>query len=158
MTKVTDLRNTIIFKNTPAIQQALFEHGATWNHGSTLVSHNEATCLLIDSNNKIFFINNDEISRIHNKREIFYKDGYFYNGKSTSTATEISDIINRGDYFVMLTTQNGGYTPLMLCTGIELGETELAKFTSKNDAETAANNSILGAEFGFEVFEIGYGV
>ena len=33
---------------------------------------------------------------------------------------------NKGDFFVMLTTQNGSYTPLELCTSIELeNESEL---------------------------------
>jgi hypothetical protein len=35
---------------------------------------------------------------------------------------------------------------------------ELARFASKEDAEEAARNSVLGGNFGYEVFEIGCGV
>ncbi|MCG7552095.1 hypothetical protein [Pseudoalteromonas sp. Of11M-6] len=64
---------------------------------------------------------------------------------------------NTGDFFVMLTTQNGGYTPLMLCTNIETSSEELAKFETKEAAAKAAESSVLGDNFGYEVFEIGYG-
>ncbi|NUZ10063.1 hypothetical protein HUZ36_04650 [Pseudoalteromonas sp. McH1-7] len=64
---------------------------------------------------------------------------------------------NTGDFFVMLTTQTGGYTPLMLCTDIEYNREELAKFKTKEAAKSAAESSVLGENFGYEVFEIGYG-
>lgn len=64
---------------------------------------------------------------------------------------------NNGDFFVMLTTQKGDYTPLMRCTDIETNAEELAKFNSKDAAKDAAENSVLGANFGYEVFEIGCG-
>ena len=35
---------------------------------------------------------------------------------------------------------------------------ELARFASKAEAEEAAQNSVLGENFGYEVFEIGCGV
>ena len=63
----------------------------------------------------------------------------------------------KGDFFVMLTTQNGGYTPLMMCTNITINEDELAKFETEDDARKAASRSVLGEMFGFEVFEIGCG-
>ncbi len=58
-----------------------------------------------------------------------------------------------GDFFVMLTTQSGGYTPLMDKEG-----KDIAKFTSKDAAGDAARSCILGDAFGFEVFERGCGV
>lgn len=58
-----------------------------------------------------------------------------------------------GDFFVMLTTQNGGYTPLM---NKELDD--IAKFESEYLAREAGNNNILGHNFGYEVFMIGDGV
>ena len=64
---------------------------------------------------------------------------------------------NSGDFFVMLTTQNGGYTPLMLCSDIENNTEELAKFETKEAATKGAENSVLGENFGYEVFEIGCG-
>ena len=51
---------------------------------------------------------------------------------------------NKGDFFVMLNTQSGGYTPLELCTDIALGTAELAKFETKADAEAGAKESVLG--------------
>jgi hypothetical protein len=56
-------------------------------------------------------------------------------------------------FFVMLSTQDGGYTPM------DCGENdfELAKFSTKEEAEKAAKNSTLGDWFGYEVFEIGSG-
>lgn len=65
--------------------------------------------------------------------------------------------MNKGDFFVMLTTQNGGYTPLMFCTDIATNEAELAKFATEQEARKAAKDSVLGEAFGFEVFEIGCG-
>ncbi len=62
--------------------------------------------------------------------------------------------INSGDFFVMLTTQSGGYTPLMTVIG---QEEVMAKFETLEQAQGAAMQSELGGEFGFEVFEIGLG-
>jgi hypothetical protein len=64
---------------------------------------------------------------------------------------------NKGDFFVMLTTQKGGYTPLELCTSIADDTSELAKFETKEDARSGALESVLGEQFGYEVFEIGTG-
>ncbi|UKA23351.1 hypothetical protein IHC92_20585 [Photobacterium damselae subsp. damselae] len=64
---------------------------------------------------------------------------------------------NQGNFFVMLTTQNGGYTPLMLCTDISISEDTLATFDTEPEAREAAENSVLGEMFGYEVFERGYG-
>jgi hypothetical protein len=64
---------------------------------------------------------------------------------------------NTGDFFVMLNTQNGGYTPLETCTSIEYDTSELAKFKTKELAKEGALGSVLGSEFGYEVFEIGDG-
>lgn len=64
---------------------------------------------------------------------------------------------NRGDFFVMLTTQDGNYTPLELCTSTENGTSELAKFETQESAEKAASGSVLGDAFGYEVFETGNG-
>jgi hypothetical protein len=65
--------------------------------------------------------------------------------------------MNKGDFFVMLTTPNGGYTPLELCTSIANNEATLAKFKTEDKAREAANSSVLGTTFGYEVFEIGMG-
>jgi len=56
-----------------------------------------------------------------------------------------------GDFFVMLNTQDGGYTPMTDDDG------ELAKFDWLEAARSAAENSSLGSAFGFEVFERGMG-
>jgi hypothetical protein len=64
---------------------------------------------------------------------------------------------NKGDFFVMLTTQNGGYTPLEFCTSIADNTSELAKFETKEGAQKGALGSVLGEQFGYEVFEIGRG-
>ncbi len=64
---------------------------------------------------------------------------------------------NNGDFFVMLTTQNGSYTPLELCTSIGNDTSDLAKFETQELAEEGALNSVLGETFGYEVFEIGDG-
>lgn len=65
--------------------------------------------------------------------------------------------LNKGDFFVMLTTQKGDYTPLMLCTDIINDASELAKFKTKEAARNGALNSVLGENFGYEIFEIGTG-
>ena len=64
---------------------------------------------------------------------------------------------NKGDFFVMLTTQKGGYTPLELCTSIANNTSELAKFETEELAKEGALGSVLGENFGYEVFEIGRG-
>jgi hypothetical protein len=64
---------------------------------------------------------------------------------------------NKGDFFVMLTTQKGGYTPLELSTSIADDTSELAKFETKEDARKGALGSVLGENFGYEVFEVGTG-
>jgi hypothetical protein len=55
------------------------------------------------------------------------------------------------DFFVMLNTQNGGYTPLME------GD-EIAKFETAEQAHDCAIQNLFGGHFGFEVFERGCGV
>jgi len=60
--------------------------------------------------------------------------------------------LNNGDFFVMLTTQSGGYTPL-----IANNTSELAKFKTKEAAIKGALESVLGSEFGYEAFQIGCG-
>ena len=55
-----------------------------------------------------------------------------------------------GDFFVMLNTQGGGYTPLM-------NDDEIAKFDSAEAARVWARRNPLGAHFGFEIFERGTG-
>jgi len=64
---------------------------------------------------------------------------------------------NKGDFFVMLTTQKGDFTPLMLCEDIATSESELAKFKTKKAARVGALSSVLGEKFGYEIFEIGTG-
>lgn len=64
---------------------------------------------------------------------------------------------NNGDFFVMLTTQSGDYTPLELCTCIVYHTYELAKFKTKDLAIEGALGSVLGEAFGYEVFEVGMG-
>lgn len=56
-----------------------------------------------------------------------------------------------GDFFVMLNTQGGGYTPLMR------GDDEIAQFGTADEAKASAEDNLLGAHFGFEVFERGTG-
>lgn len=63
---------------------------------------------------------------------------------------------NKGDFFVMLTTQNGGCTPLVK-TDTVTGEDEFVTFNTEAEAEKAAESSILGEMFGYEVFERGCG-
>ena len=64
---------------------------------------------------------------------------------------------NNGDFFVMLTTPSGGYTPLETCTSIENDTSEFAKFKTNKLAKQGALGSVLGSEFGYEVFQIGCG-
>lgn len=56
-----------------------------------------------------------------------------------------------GDYFVMLCTQGGGYTPLM-------AEDDMAKFETLKAAKECAEGNVLGIHFGFEVYERGNGL
>jgi len=60
---------------------------------------------------------------------------------------------NSGDFFVMLITQQGGYTPLELCTSIAHDTCELAKFKTKELAKAGALDSVLGENFGYEVYQ-----
>jgi hypothetical protein len=57
-----------------------------------------------------------------------------------------------GKFFVMITTHNGGYTPLMNdeCDDIE-------KFETAELAKECAKNNPYGDNFGYEVFERGCG-
>ena len=59
-------------------------------------------------------------------------------------------------FFVILNHPSctGNYTP-MDCGDNDF---ELARFATKEEAEDAARNSVLGGNFGYEVFEIGCGV
>lgn len=59
---------------------------------------------------------------------------------------------NQGDFFVMLNTHCGGYTPL-----IESDSDDMASFSTKEQAIEAAKDTYLGSFFGFEVFETGLG-
>lgn len=63
---------------------------------------------------------------------------------------------NTGDYFVMLNTQGGGYTPLETYPN-DAGDAEIAKFTTLATANKGAEDSVLGGYFGYEVFQIGMG-
>lgn len=58
-----------------------------------------------------------------------------------------------GDFFVMLTTQNGGYTPLMSSK-----TDDIAKFETAEIAKANAEDNVLGSNFGYEVFQRGDGV
>ena len=64
---------------------------------------------------------------------------------------------DNGDFFVMLTTQSGGYTPLETCTSIANDTSEFARFETRELAIEGATGSVLGSEFGYEVFQIGCG-
>jgi hypothetical protein len=57
----------------------------------------------------------------------------------------------------MLKTHDGGYTPLENCLSIANSTSELAKFKTKKLAISGALESVLGSEFGYEVFQIGCG-
>lgn len=62
------------------------------------------------------------------------------------------------DFFVMLYTQDGGFTPLISAESAEPGVDEkMAKFESEEEACAGARSSSLGLTFGFEVFRIGEG-
>lgn len=54
-------------------------------------------------------------------------------------------------YFVMLSTQRGGALPLMV-------DEEMGFFTTIREAKDAAESTVFGREFGYEVFELGYGI
>ena len=56
------------------------------------------------------------------------------------------------DFFVMLTTPDGGYTPMTIGD-----DNEMAKYDTEEEAKRAAISSLLGNHFGYEVFEIGLG-
>lgn len=58
-----------------------------------------------------------------------------------------------GDFFVMLNTQRGSYTPLM-----DSHNDDIAKFITVEAACECADANMLGEHFGYEVFEIGCGV
>ncbi|WP_062266962.1 hypothetical protein [Endozoicomonas arenosclerae] len=60
--------------------------------------------------------------------------------------------MNDQDYFVMLATQNGGYTPLM-----DSNSDNIAKFKTAEEARKAAKNSVMGEMFGFSIFDIADG-
>jgi hypothetical protein len=60
--------------------------------------------------------------------------------------------MNKGTFFIMLTTQNGDYTPLMSEDGYDI-----AKYPTKEAAIKSAKNNVLGCNFGFEIFEKGCG-
>lgn len=53
------------------------------------------------------------------------------------------------DYFVILYHPNGGYTPLLR------DDDEMMFFSSREEAEKIAESSLLGSEFGYEVFLMG---
>lgn len=57
------------------------------------------------------------------------------------------------EFFVMLTTQNGGCS--IMTDGIS---NEPAIFESEEAARKAAKDNILGSHFGFEIFERGCGI
>lgn len=59
-------------------------------------------------------------------------------------------------FFVMLNHPScpGNYLPM----GCGEHDFELARFATKDEAEKAAKESVLGENFGYEVFEIGCGV
>ena len=56
------------------------------------------------------------------------------------------------DFFVILNLPNGDYTYMTLDD-----DCNLAKYESKEEAEQAAKTSVLGYEFGYEIFERGLG-
>ena len=62
---------------------------------------------------------------------------------------------NNGDFFVILSTEKGGYTPLMSFTGSH--EEELAKFGTKEEARGGALSTALGKLFGYEIFRLDMG-
>ena len=56
------------------------------------------------------------------------------------------------DYFVMLTTMSGSYTPLMNSEG-----DDIARYKTMEEARTAANSSLLGNMYGWSIFDIADG-
>lgn len=56
----------------------------------------------------------------------------------------------KGDFFVMLNTQSGSYTPMM-------DDEDIAKYETFEEAVSVAKQNPLGEHFGYEVFEIGCG-
>lgn len=63
---------------------------------------------------------------------------------------------NEGGFFVMVNTQNGGYTALTTINAEDLYE--IAKFKTEEAARAGAESSVLGHNFGYEVFEVGMGL
>jgi len=59
------------------------------------------------------------------------------------------------DYFVMLYTQNGSFTPLVDID--EFDNADIAKFETEDEARESAKSNMLGEAFGYEIFEIGLG-
>lgn len=59
--------------------------------------------------------------------------------------------MDSGNFFVMLCTQGGGYTPLM-------ANDDIAKFDTVDAAKECAHSNPLGNHFGFEVYERGSGL
>lgn len=55
-----------------------------------------------------------------------------------------------GDFFVMLYTPHGGYTPMM-------GDDDIATFETEDTARKCAEDNPLGENFGYEIFQIGEG-
>lgn len=60
-------------------------------------------------------------------------------------------MMDSGDFFVILCTQGGGYTPLM-------GDENIAQFETADEAKACARDNMLGYSFGFEVYERGRGI
>ena len=58
-----------------------------------------------------------------------------------------------GDFFVMLYTQRGSYTPL-----VDSENDDIVKFQTEEAARECAKQNPLGEQFGYEVYEIGCGV
>lgn len=54
-------------------------------------------------------------------------------------------------YFVILNCQNGSVAPMVDDNG------DLAMFENKSGAFQSAESNVLGAHFGFEIFELGGG-
>jgi hypothetical protein len=67
----------------------------------------------------------------------------------------MEDDFYKGDFFVMLTTQDGNYTPL---TRGEGEASDIAKFETEEAARECVKNNPFGEHFGFEIFERGCGV
>jgi len=57
------------------------------------------------------------------------------------------------NFFVMLRTQSGSFTPMT----DKDDEGQIAKFATKEAARAAAVTNVLGTYFGYEVFEMGTG-